>query len=175
MRAALASEALSKVRKLEPIAIPASPAERPAPSSTLKTSHSRPTPAPSTLAPALWPQHSGPSTLASALWAPGKLPQDLVPHPCNDIFSPARVPRRSRSSTDRAARFEREGCGFKSCRDRQNLAAACRRRLLPKAWAISRRSLPERCDGRVLRLGPNRVIRSPNRGSDRRRRCRIGP
>ena len=28
--------------------------------------------------------------------------------------------KRSRSSTDRAARFEREGCGFKSCRDRQN-------------------------------------------------------
>jgi hypothetical protein len=23
---------------------------------------------------------------------PGKLPQALVPHPCNDIFSPARVP-----------------------------------------------------------------------------------
>jgi hypothetical protein len=111
MRAALASEALSKVRKLDPIAIPALPiqssrmaqaalrgsqAPTGKPFGTLNppARSRRPTPTQHS-GPTLWPELSGSSTLehsGPSIWAPGKLPQALVPHPCNDIFSPARVP-----------------------------------------------------------------------------------
>jgi hypothetical protein len=86
------------------------------------------------------PQHSGPqhsvralcpSTLARTL-GPRQAPTGPCPPPLQRHLLSCYSARRSRSSTDRAARFEREGCGFKSCRDRHPLnRALIRRGFLP--------------------------------------------
>src|SRR5438552_3298770 len=88
-------------------------------------------------------------TKAKILWVPSRNPSSGVASCLLGLINPLERPR---SSTDRASRFEREGCGFKSCRGRHvafplfNLPMMLLEAFAPSGWPTCER---ERCPGQA--------------------------